>query len=852
MNKYVVTQHFIESVEKKFQFLDSVFLGLPLKEMPSGKILSEFHDYVGKHIDTAKGPGEIIVSFFPEDTDEEKIIENLFQIIKYVEREVVLFDAIEDAAFDRINNLNGPNSLAYVISNAVANGKSEEIVRVITENRIRLVLTAHPTQFYPGTILGIINDLQEAIRENELTCMSTLLQQLSYTPFFSKEKPTPYDEALSLIWYLENVFYDAVLSIQNTVRNELPGHLGELVNPKLIELGFWPGGDRDGNPFVTADVTLMVAHRLRTSIVQKYYDEIKLLRRKLTFRPVLDKLKNIESTFLAAIQSEEAPLLSEAEVLSVLTEIHDILQKQFNSIYIRDLNKLIDTIRIFGYHFATLDIRQDNGTHHRVLKEILESQGRYDDYINLDPSEKSAFLLQKDDVGEFEVTSEIAQETLQCLKVIRTIQKSNGEEGCNRYIISNCTGEVDVIELLALFRFAGWKPEELTVDIIPLFETVSDLENASLAMTHLYRNRFYFRHLERRGKKQTIMLGFSDGTKDGGYFTANWSIYKAKESLTSVSREYDMEVVFFDGRGGPAARGGGKTHNFYTSHGRSIENKKVHITVQGQTISSNFGTVMSAGYNMEQLISAGIKNSLYDEYSADFVPEDRVLMEKLSRRSLDAYTRLRDHEKFTSYLVERTAMPYYGQTNIGSRPDRRKGPEKFQLKDLRAIPFVASWTLNKQNIPGFYGLGYALSKTLKEDTDNELKGLYRRSLFFRTLIQNSMMVLKKSNFNFTRYIEEDEEFRDLWHMLHDEFKLTNDALLEVSETSHLMQGNPKDRLSVEMREKIVFPLCVIQQYALCNLSKLKRENGDEYLIEKYTHLVIRSSYGIINAGRNSA
>ena len=313
-----------------------------------------------------------------------------------------------------------------------------------------------------------------------------------------------------------------------------------------------------------------------------------------------------------------------------------------------------------------------------------------------------------------------------------------------------------------------------------------------------------------------------------------------------------MAVTFFDGRGGPAARGGGKTHNFYASHGRSIENRRVHLTVQGQTISSNFGTPISAGYNMEQLVSACIKNTVYEQYNRDPMPEDRILMEKLSRISHDAYTRLRDHKKFTDYMVQRTAMPYYGKTNIGSRPDKRKATEKFQLKNLRAIPFVASWTLNKQNIPGFYGFGYALAQTLKEDNSGELKGLYHRSLFFRTLVENSMMVLKKSNFNVTRYIAHDEEYREFWQMLFDEFNLTHKALLEVSGNPHLMAGNPKDRLSIDIREKIVLPLCVIQQYALCRLYQLKKKGKNEELIENYTNMVIRSSYGIINAGRNSA
>ncbi len=851
MNRHVVARQFIESVEKKFRFLDSVFLGLPLRGMPAGKLLSEFHEHVAAAIDTAETPGEIIDSFFPRDMPEETVIGNLFQVIKYVEREVVLFDAVEDAAFDRINNLYGPNSLAFMISNAIAEGKSAEIVRAVSEIRVRLVLTAHPTQFYPGTILGIINDLQDAIHDNELGTISTLLQQLSYTPFFKKEKPTPYDEALSLVWYLENVFYDAILAIQEILFNELPGDREVMINPRLIELGFWPGGDRDGNPFVTAETSLKVAHRLRASIFQKYHDEVRMLRRRLTFRPFMEPLKKIENCFLAGMLSEGKPELSARQVISMLEEIQDVLHREYDDIYRNDVERLIHIIRIFGYHFATLDIRQDRNTHRGVLMEILESQGRHEEYLSLDDASKADFL-ESMDTEHFELRSERGIETIKSLKVIRDIQEINGEEGCNRYIISNCTGEVDVLELMALFRCAGWKAEELTVDIVPLFETVSDLENCSRAMTGLYRNRHYSSHLGRRNKQQTIMLGFSDGTKDGGYFTANWSIYRAKEALTAVARDHDMEVTFFDGRGGPAARGGGKTHNYYASHGRSIENRRVHLTVQGQTISSNFGTAMSARYNMEQLVSACVKNSLFEHYRHDPTPAERELMDRISRMSHDAYARLRDHEQFTDYMVHRTAMLYYGKTNIGSRPDRRKEPEKFTLRDLRAIPFVASWAMNKQNIPGFYGFGHALSHMLKKDAAGELQELFRNSLFFRTLVENSMMVLKKSNFRLTRHSAHDEEYHELWQMLFDEFNRAHEALLEVSGYPYLMAGNPKDQLSIELREKTVLPLCVIQQYALCRLDELKKNGGSEQSVERYTKMVIRSSYGIINAARNYA
>ncbi|MCP4132674.1 MAG: phosphoenolpyruvate carboxylase [bacterium] len=843
MNEYVLEKNFNEFVEQKFTFINSVFLRLPIDDdTGAARALIAFHDHVARCSKEKMNPFDIIHSFF-KDSDDKNIINNLFQIIKYIERQVVLFDAIEDAAFEKINNLNGPNSLSYVINRAVSSDRKDLVSELLGKNRIRIVLTAHPTQFYPGTVLGIINDLNQAIRDNDLTSISRLLQQLAYTPFFNKEKPTPFDEALSLIWYLENVFYDAILNIHDIVKENHPGEFNIVENNSLIELGFWPGGDRDGNPFVTADTTMQVAHRLRWSVIEKYYDEVRKLKRKITFKETLDALKDIESALEKSISSVDEPLISRKDLISSLEEIAQPLKTKYAGLYLEDIERLIATIKIFKYHFAGLDIRQDNGTHHRVFSEIVESPESI-------PLELPAYIAAVS--GKYKTLSNTSMEVIETIETIKKIQKLNGERGCNRYIISNCSSEKDIYELISLFHFSGWESDSLTVDIIPLFETITDLENAPEIMKALYSDAEYRAHVRMRNNQQTIMLGFSDGTKDGGYFTSNWSIYRAKEALTAISREFDVDVVFFDGRGGPAARGGGKTHNYYTSHGKSIENTRLQLTIQGQTVSSNFGTVMSAQYNMEQLISAGLKNRLYREFHRDFLPEDRVLMEKLSRESLKEYTDLKNHEKFTGYMVEKTAMPYYGLANIGSRPDRRDKKEEFSLKQLRAIPFVGSWNLNKQNIPGFYGLGSALGSIIQNNSLDEIKGLYERSLFFKTLMLNSMMVLKKTNFDITSHIAGDDTYGEFWNFLHDEYEKACESLLQVSGKDFLMQGNPKDRMSVEMREEIILPLCVIQQYALQRLDELKKDEDDSPVVEDLRHMVIRSSYGIINAGRNTA
>ena len=453
MNHYIIEQNFHESVENKYRFLNSVFLGIAL-DSASGKMIRDFSRHVRECLEKNMHPADIISSFFPEEIPEKEKIDLIFDIIKYIEREVVIFDAIEDAAFEKINNLNGPNSLQYVISDAIASGRGEAVTEYIKIQRVRIVLTAHPTQFYPGTILGIITDLNHAIRSNDLTAISALLSQLAFTPFFNKSRPSPYDEAVNLIWFLENVFYDAILNMQETVMSNLPGQGPSLVNPRLVELGFWPGGDRDGNPFVNSETTRMVANRLRSSILQKYHREIRALKRRLTFRPVFERLKSIEAALFESINSEEAPKITLDELVSSLKNIRKLQQDKYHGLYIRETEKLLNIIEIFRYHFATLDIRQDNRTHREAVKEILQSLGKYEQYPGLSAEEKLDFLFSIGPLSRTEGLSEQAAETLACIREIKNIQRLNGEDGCNRYIISNCCDETDIFELL---DFSHWR-----------------------------------------------------------------------------------------------------------------------------------------------------------------------------------------------------------------------------------------------------------------------------------------------------------------------------------------------------------------------------------------------------------
>jgi phosphoenolpyruvate carboxylase len=849
MNKNYIIHNFNTEVKSKFDLCNSIFLGLSVNTS-KGNDLVKFKELISRLIMDKKSPSEIIEHFknaMSDINDQSKLFNLLFDFIKIIERQVVIFDAIEDSAFSKINDLNGSNSINFVLKDYLFKGEQESLTETLKKSRIRFVLTAHPTQFYPGTILTIINELESTLRKEELLPISELLSQLAYTPFFKKDKPSPFDEALNSIWYLNNVFYDAIIEIQQKINILISDEDGELINDKLVELGFWPGGDRDGNPFVTAAITKKVALKLKQSILTKYVNEIRILKRKLTFEDIHTYLSRIENTLIKEIHEPEGCLVNVHDFLDDLHEIKNILNEKFEGIYLNDINRVINIVKIFRFHFASIDIRQDSRVHQEVFSTLLALNNIYNNYADLDENAKLNFLNsfsgEATDYG-----NDIAAETIETIQTIKEIQHLNGEESVHRYIISNCNYASDVMLLYRLFTLSGWDANKLAVDLVPLFETIEALEDCDKIMEKLYLNEVYMSHLKKRNNKQHIMLGFSDGTKDGGYFTANWSIFKAKEVITEVSRKFGIEVIFFDGRGGPAARGGGKTHEYYAAHSQKISSNEIQLTIQGQTVSSNFGTQDSAIYNIEQLLSARIKNELDSSYHADFEEGQRKLMEEISEISHNQYLKLKNDDKFLDYYQRFTPINYFGKTNIGSRPDKRKSSASLKLENLRAIPFVGSWSMNKQNVPGYYGFGNALKQINDNNGKDTLTKLYKDSRFFRTLVENSQMVLEKSNFEVSDYITNDAEFKDIYSEIRQEYETAKEMLLEVSKSSDLMDKNPKDRLSVRLRESITLPLVIIQKYALQQMNEQLSEEEKE----TYLKMIVRCSFGIINASRNSA
>ncbi len=850
-------QVFQNQVAIKFQLFNSLFTSLPFHRIEkTGIYLALFVENCGEGYKRSISPHEIVDAFFEKHTtlvNEKEKTDILFRFIHYVERQVVLFDALEDAAYRDVVDVNGPGTLKHLVSEVIQSGAQEKLAKKLEDFSVKLVLTAHPTQFYPGAVLGIIHDLSKALKEGDISKVNVYLQQLGKTPFLNKTKPTPYDEAMSLMWFMENIFYPAAGRLISELKSSFP----HAVNDKkpVFNMGFWPGGDRDGNPNVSTEITLKVAEALRSGIIKCYYLEVRKLRRRLTFKGVDVILGDLENMLYRNLFFPgENKDLTTAKILQSLEKIREITIFQHNGLFLYLIDNLINKVNVFGLHFATLDVRQDSSVHTKLLDDVAERDNVLPkEYASFNHEEKIAALTQINAVANTELYEDgVPKDTLQSISAIKTIQHNNGQKGCNRYIISQCNSALNVLEVYGLFLMSGWKKEEMNIDIVPLFETVEDLKNASGIMRSLYENSSYKSHLQRRGMTQTIMLGFSDGTKDGGYLMANWSIFKAKRELTAISKEYDIEVVFFDGRGGPPSRGGGKSHKFYASMGKEISNKEIQLTIQGQTISSSYGSIDSAKFNIEQLLNAGITNDLFSDKEKTMTEKEEEVMEQLADESLKAYVDLKSHPEFMNYLSNVSPLKFYGETNIGSRPSKRGTSSKLTIKDLRAIPFVGSWSQLKQNVTGYYGVGIAIQALDKKGRLGHVKELYRSSLFFKTLIDNCEMSMKKCFFPLTAYLANDPKYGEMWNRIYREYELTKKYIFLISGKTELMSDYPVENLSIQMREKIVLPLLTIQQYAMSRIRELDEKQADPARKEVYQKLVMRCSFGIINAGRNSA
>ena len=377
----------------KFQLYNSLFTSLPFHKVEkTGVFLTMFLLHCEEGYEKGLSPEEIIRTYFDQYTsykDTKEQTDLLFKFIQYAERQVVLFDALEDAAFSKIYDLGGTGTLKHLGAEVTLKQAKDQLAEKLKDFSVRLVLTAHPTQFYPGSVLGIIHDLAKSLQNENSGQVNSYLQQLGITPFLKKERPTPYNEARSLIWFLQNTFYPAAGNILSSLQQQFPGVV-DLHNP-VIRLGFWPGGDRDGNPFVNAETTLKVAEELRAAVIVSYYRDVRSMKRRLTFKGVEGPLAQLEQKLYnnIFIPGHKTDIYKE-EIIDTLIAICNTLNEQHNGLFVSKVENLIAKVEIFGLFFASLDIRQDSSVHAALLETLAKQEkGLPASYTSLSDDEQN-------------------------------------------------------------------------------------------------------------------------------------------------------------------------------------------------------------------------------------------------------------------------------------------------------------------------------------------------------------------------------------------------------------------------------------------------------------------------------
>ncbi len=709
------------------------------------------------------------------------------------------------------------------------------------------------------------------------------------------QKPSVLDEVKNGRFYIEttllNVIPPLYRDLEAALRAVYPE--AEWTVPPLLRFGSWMGGDRDGNPHVLPATTIEAARLLQITLLECYIRQINVVSHQLAPSvrevPVTDELEaslredGRRFPEVAAVVANRNPFeLYRQKCSFVLAKLERTLawthevQPQWGTqppasmplpgswycgaanllaelalmerslrahaaggladALLHDLQRLVS---VFGIHMATLDIRQHSGRHTAALAEVLAVAGVTTRYTEMEEEERVALLSRLLDEPRPLVPTRLhfSPETVETIEVLRTVAALHEQlnpDTISTYIISMTTGASDVLALLLLARAAGlYDPvaKLSLLDIVPLFETRTDLQNASQVMARLFDNASYRQHLGLRGDAQEVMLGYSDSNKDSGFMAANWALYTAQSALVAVAEEKGVHLRLFHGRGGAIGRGGGAANHAILAQPPGTVRGQLRLTEQGEVIFDRYGHPGIAARHLEQLVNALLLTTF--ELHTKQVPEDWITAcDKLADISATVYRGLvYDHPRFLEYFHSATPITEIARLNIGSRPSSRGG--RGRIEDLRAIPWVFAWMQSRHTLPGWYGLGSALARYREEygmAGRALLQEMYRGWPFFRTLIDNAQMILAKADMRIARsyavLVEDHELANEIWGRIEDEFELTTEVILEITGQQHLLDNAPTLQLSIERRNPYIDPLSVIQVELLRRLRAAPDEEVD--------------------------
>ena len=791
-----------------------------------------------------------------------------------------------------------PGSMDSAVLSLKENKVSEEIIQnVLNTLSLELVITAHPTEATKRSILEIQKRIAEILKnmdnpiltKNERTNLEESLFNevtiLWQTDELRHHKPTVLDEVRNGLYYFDQTLFDVLPDIHQEVKDSLDNHYPDFNwnVPNFLRFGSWIGGDRDGNPNVTSEITWETLHKQRRLVLKKYKAVLVDLMKRyshsttraLISDEILDSLKEDEERYLTEdkrwpIEAEayrrkfaiiierlknvgksELGYVSSEELLEDLYMIKRSLTKHHPAAHeMKLLQKLIRQVELFGFHLATLDIRNHSGEHEAAISEILAKVRIAENYATLSEEEKIAILqtILQDPRPLLLPNKDYLPETQEMIKVFQMIKKAHEEFGRRSimvYLVSMTKSPSDLLEVLVLAKEAGVNnyhadgTVESHLNVAPLLETIDDLNAGPAIMETLFQMPVYRKHLKNMGDQQEIMLGYSDGSKDGGTLTANWKLYKAQIEIHNMAVNYQIGLKFFHGRGGSLGRGGGTLNSSILSQPAETLGEGVKITEQGEVLSSRYLLEDIAYRSLEQAASTLLKAATHvstdseQGHLRDVSWEEA--MEEISSISLKKYQSLVfEDPDFLTYFHEATPLRELGDLNIGSRPMSRKNRGRFE--DLRAIPWVFAWTQSRQLLPAWYAAGTGLESyaNTSEDHLKLLQEMYAEWPFFRSTINNLQMALMKADITtakeYTSLVEDEEVAKRIFDNIVDEFKRTKEVLLKITGDDDLLDHTPNIQESVYRRNPYVDPLNFLQVELIRQLRK-QEEPSDDLMME---------------------
>jgi len=805
-----------------------------------------------------------------------------------------------------------PGTLALTLAHARAAGFSAaDLRRFFASALVSPVLTAHPTEVRrKSTIdremeIAALLDRRERVQltQEEIEASDEQLRRavltLWQTNLLRRTKLTVLDEVANGLSFYDYTFLHEVPRLHCALEDRLNegegGASGELAS--FLRMGSWIGGDRDGNPFVTAEV-MRGTLRLQSSRVLRFYlEELHALGAELSLAAhladVSDELRALAqrspdtsphrsgepyrlavSGIYARLTAtalkldvgitrrpvgEAAPYANVGEYKADLDILDRSLISNNSGVIARGRLRLLRrALDCFGLHLASLDMRQNSAVHERTVAELIDAATPGMSYLALNEEARIA-LLANELRSARPLTSafvKYSDETLGELAVFRAAAEAHAKFGANvipQCIISMCKGMSDMLEVALLLKEAGLvhPSGRSAINIVPLFETIEDLQASGGIMDRMLSLHDYRKLVDSRGAVQEVMLGYSDSNKDGGFVTSGWELYKAEIGLIEVFERHGVRLRLFHGRGGSVGRGGGPSYDAIIAQPVGAVNGQIRITEQGEIISSKYSNAEVGRNNLEILAAATLEASLLQPRQSAPRAEYLKAMEQLSALAFKAYRGLvYETEGFADYFWASTVITEISTLNIGSRPASRK--KTREIEDLRAIPWVFSWAQCRLMLPGWYGFGSAVETWISEHPDKGmpfLKELYREWPFFRTLLSNMDMVLAKSSIAIaSRYAElvPDATLREnIFGRIRREWQISIEMLLDIMGQERLLQGNPLLERSIRNRFPYLDPLNHVQVELL---KEHRAQNPDEQVLRGIQLTINGISAGLRNSG----